>query len=298
MLSILIPEYNHDCSKLVYDLYTQCSDLKIDFEIIVLDDASNKYITENKAISEYPFCRFIINAENSGAAKNRNKLVLMASFPYILLMDCDAQITDNKYIERYLENIDKSDVIVGGVMYDNKRPEKEKILRWHYGRNREYISPVVKNIQPYKSFSSFQFLTKKDILINHPFDESITDYGHEDTLIGYEFLKAGISILHIDNPLIHTGLEDNAIFLEKSLVSASKYFTNPVFRQDSLLKSIKIFRVFDRISNLKLDKTGSVLFRLFRKSMKRNLINSRPSLFIFDCYRLGYMCLYKQTHQL
>lgn len=298
MLSILIPEYNHDCSKLVYDLYTQCSDLKIDFEIIVLDDASNKYITENKAISEYPFCRFIINAENSGAAKNRNKLVLMASFPYILLMDCDAQITDIKYIERYLENIYKSDVIVGGVMYDNKRPEKEKILRWHYGRNREYISPVVKNIQPYKSFSSFQFLTKKDILINHPFDESITDYGHEDTLIGYEFLKAGISILHINNPLIHTGLEDNAIFLEKSLVSASKYFTNPVFRQDSLLKSIKIFRVFDRISNLKLDKTGSVLFRLFRKSMKRNLINSRPSLFIFDCYRLGYMCLYKQTHQL
>ncbi len=298
MLSILIPEYNHDCSKLVYDLYTQCGDLKIDFEIIVLDDASNKYITENKAISEYPFCRFIINAENSGAAKNRNKLVLMASFPYILLMDCDAQITDNKYIERYLENIDKSDVIVGGVMYDNKRPEKEKILRWHYGRNREYISPVVKNIQPYKSFSSFQFLTKKDILINHPFDESITDYGHEDTLIGYEFLKAGISILHIDNPLIHTGLEDNAIFLEKSLVSASKFFTNPAFRQDSLLKSIKIFRVFDRICHLKLDKTGSILFRLSRNSMRSNLINSRPSLFIFDCYRLGYMCLYKQTHQL
>lgn len=297
MLSILIPEYNHDCSKLVYDLYTQCSDLKIDFEIIVLDDASNKYITENKAISEYPFCRFIINAKNSGSAKNRNKLVSMASFPYILLLDCDAQITDNKYIERYLKNIDKSDVIVGGVMYDNIRPEKDKILRWHYGRNREYISPLVKNIQPYKSFSSFQFLTKKEILINHPFDESITDYGHEDTLIGYEFRKAGISILHIDNPLIHTGLEDNTIFLEKSLVSASKYFTNPVFRQDSLLNSIKIFRVFDRICHLKLDKTGSILFRLFRNSMKSNLINSRPSLFIFDCYRLGYMCLYKQTHQ-
>jgi glycosyltransferase involved in cell wall biosynthesis len=296
MLSILIPEYNHDCSKLVYDLYTQCRDLKIDFEIIVLDDASTKYMTENKAISGYPCCRFVINTENSGAAKSRNKLVSMASFPNILLIDCDAQITDNKYIEKYLENIERSEVIVGGVVYDKIMPEKEKILRWYYGRNREYISPMVKNIQPYKSFSSFQFLTKKEIMINHPFDESITDYGHEDTLIGYELSKAGISILHIDNPLIHTGLEDNIIFLEKSLVSASKYFTNPVFRQDTLLKSIKIFRVFDRICRLKLDKAGSVLFRIFRKTMKSNLINSKPSLFIFDCYRLGYMCLYKQTH--
>jgi glycosyltransferase involved in cell wall biosynthesis len=298
MLSILIPEYNHNCCILVNDLFTQCSNLKIDFEIIVLDDASKKFIEENSKISQYPYCRFVINTDNSGAAKTRNKLVSMAKFPNVLLIDCDAQIPDSKFIERYVKSIDKSDVIVGGLIYNQKKPKKDKILRWHYGRNRECIKPSVKNLQPYKSFSSFQFLTKKEVLINHPFDESIIDYGHEDTLIGYEFQNAGISIIYIDNPLIHTGLENNETFLDKSLVSASKYFTNPVFREEALFKSIKIFNVFRKICNLNLDKTGTLIFRLFSKSMKRNLLSPRPSLFIFDCYRLGYMCLYKQKNQL
>ncbi|MEM9260646.1 MAG: hypothetical protein AAGA62_13425, partial [Bacteroidota bacterium] len=40
-------------------------------------------------------------------------------------------------------------------------------------------------------------------------------YGHEDTLWGQQLAKAGVGILHIDNPVTHLGLETSGVFLEK-----------------------------------------------------------------------------------
>ena len=48
MLSILIPEHNYDCTKLVNDLAMQCNKAGIIYEIIVLDDASTLYKSENR----------------------------------------------------------------------------------------------------------------------------------------------------------------------------------------------------------------------------------------------------------
>ena len=44
MLSILIPTYNYDCSRLIRDLQAQAEQAGIDYEIIVADDASPIYI--------------------------------------------------------------------------------------------------------------------------------------------------------------------------------------------------------------------------------------------------------------
>ena len=40
MLSILIPTYQYDCSRLVNDLHLQAQQLGVPYEIIVADDAS------------------------------------------------------------------------------------------------------------------------------------------------------------------------------------------------------------------------------------------------------------------
>ncbi len=45
MLSILIPTYNFDCSKLCNDLHVQATKLGIEFEIRVYDDFSTKKFT-------------------------------------------------------------------------------------------------------------------------------------------------------------------------------------------------------------------------------------------------------------
>ena len=58
----------------------------------------------------------------------------------------------------------------------------------------------------------------RETFLKHPFDETITHYGHEDTLFGLVLKKEGIKILHIDNPLMNCGLDTNLDVLLKTEV--------------------------------------------------------------------------------
>lgn len=53
-------------------------------------------------------------------------------------------------------------------------------------------------------------------MLQLPFDESIVTYGFEDTLWANQLSKHNIKMLHIDNPIIHQGLEKNSVFLSKT----------------------------------------------------------------------------------
>lgn len=291
MLSILIPERNFDCRKLVRDLSFQCNEAEITHEIIVLDDASSLCLEKNRQILNIPCCSFVEVNQNNGSARTRNTLVGMARYPFILMIDCDSEVPDGFFIERYLENLGKADVIVGGLTYSSEKPATDRYLRWLYGIHRECIPPGIRNRNPYQSLLSFQFLTRKEVLLKHPFEETIKDYGHEDTILGYEFRKDGISMLYIDNPLIHTGLDTNQVFLQKSLLAVRKYLTNPIFQNQEIAQTIKLFRVFQKVKNMKIGTLGARVYLMLRNKMNQNLIGPRPSLFIFDCYRLGYLCL-------
>ena len=57
-------------------------------------------------------------------------------------------------------------------------------------------------------------LIPKKIFLAIKFDESITKYGHEDTLLGIMLEKEKKEIFHINNPLYHNGIENNIIFLQ------------------------------------------------------------------------------------
>ena len=48
MLSVLIPIYNQNCSKLIYALQQQIELLHVPVEIVAIDDASTVYKEENK----------------------------------------------------------------------------------------------------------------------------------------------------------------------------------------------------------------------------------------------------------
>ena len=130
----------------------------------------------------------------------------------------------------------------------------------------------------------------KDMIAKHPYDEHFEDYGHEDSVMGFTLKQAGIKVLHIDNPLIHNGLDSNEIFLSKSLKAVEKYVTNPAFQTKELTNQIKIFRVFRKIKSLGLHRLLAFKFRIAGGLMKRNLCSEHPSLFIYDFYRLSYLC--------
>jgi hypothetical protein len=64
-------------------------------------------------------------------------------------------------------------------------------------------------------------MIKRTILLTLPFDEGIRRYGYEDVVLAEGLKEKGIKITHIDNPVIHKGLESNELFLTKTEDSLS-----------------------------------------------------------------------------
>ena len=214
-LSILIPTFNQDCTQLVHDLLEQ---LPQDAEIIVADDGSTAAsVRENNAtIAKLPQCRFWQAKMNLGRAKIRNLLAEMAKGEWILFIDSDAQVRSKDFIASYLKETDGRQVICGGTGNFDTCPSPDKALRYKYEVLAERKKPLkLRRRKPYAQFSTFNFMILRDLFMQIRFCNEICDYGHEDTLFGLALKDRKIPVLHIDNKLIHTGLEPTPAYLRK-----------------------------------------------------------------------------------
>jgi glycosyltransferase involved in cell wall biosynthesis len=290
MLSILIPEYNCDCTRLVRDLADQCLQEKIDYEILVLDDASTNFPMANHQLSSIPGCILSKNEVNMGLACSRNRLVRMARFEWLLILDSDLQVFDNLFIKRYLDVLGQEPVISGGVVCSKEKPEAARMLRWKYSRKRESLSAEVHNRNPWKSFFSSNIMMQKSVSERIPYNEQFQDYGHEDTIMGYQMKTYGIKVLYIENPLLHLGIDRSDCYLAKSLMAVEKYLDASVFKSEELVLEVKIFRVYRLIKKMHLDGLVAWKFRIVKKMLYKNLMGAHPNLFLFDFYRLGHLC--------
>ncbi len=153
MLSILIPTYNYDCTLLVKDLHKQAIECKIPFEIIVAEDGSTKFTSENQQITTLTYCKHIVLQQNIGRAAIRNFLAKKAIFENLLFIDCDSKIVSNDYIETYIKHFGK--IVLGGRIY-NKPSSKNHTLLPKYGAREK-----IEKEQEGEIFTSPNFLIPK-----------------------------------------------------------------------------------------------------------------------------------------
>ncbi|MBN2611548.1 MAG: glycosyltransferase [Bacteroidales bacterium] len=294
MISVLIPVFNFDVSELVRELSRQAVSAGIEFEIILIDDASEKIFRDlNSKLASNNHVKYSEEPENIGRSKIRNKLAGMAAFPHLLFMDCDSRVPDSGYLANYLKYCNGDIVVCGGRIYENIRPvEKELLLRWKQGKSREEFTAAERNKSPNKSFMTNNFMISKNLFNQIRFSEEIEGYGHEDTLFGYELAKNNITIVHIDNPLVHIGLETNSLFLEKTKESIRNL--NNILSlngyEKMLVQNIRLLSCYAFIKKTKIDLFINFLFRLFGKHLEQNLLGSNPNLLVFDFYKLAYLC--------
>jgi hypothetical protein len=111
-------------------------------------------------------------------------------------------------------------------------------------------------------------------------------------LFGLELKKRNIQIIHIQNPLIHIGLEstaeyliktgdgiENLVKLVKSKKIEKKYFDDVrILRAYALLKKYRLSRIFLRV------------FDGLYNTLYQNMSGSNPSLFLFSMYKLTLFC--------
>lgn len=293
MLSVLIPVYNYNVNQLIKDLYRQLKELEKTFEILIFDDGSDEsYKKENRPLADFPHVIYKEMESNLGRSKIRNRLAREAKFKYLLFMDCDASVCSSSFIEKYFKLCNDDLVICGGTTYQNTPPDDPaKRLRWKYGYNRERIPAKERQKKPWHSFSSFNFVVSKKIFQKIGFNENIMQYGHEDTLFGFDLKERKIHIHHIENPLLHDGIEESEVFLEKTrsgirnlclLLTQQK--ENPDFARD-----IKLLKVFRSAKRYCLTGLISILFKISSKYLLKNLTSENPRLLLFDFYKLGYL---------
>jgi len=297
MLSILIPVFNFEIKKLVTDLDHQCRECGILYEILCKDDGSESvFKNSNRKLSRLKNVVYTENEQNMGRSAIRNRLALEAAHPYLFFLDCDSGIDHQFHIRNYISLLDPQKVLYGGRIYQSERPEEsELILHWHYGKIREQKNASERIEKPYHSFMSNNFLIPKELFLSILFDESLTQYGHEDTLFGLDLQKKKIEILHIDNPLIHIGLENNKVFISKTktaLYNLIQINTRTSVLETKLLKYHRFLKRFYLLSLFQL------FYRIFQGPILHNLLSSNPNLFLFDLFKIGELIQLSKTSKI
>ena len=295
MLSILIPVYNYDVRELVYELHKQCSKCKIDFEILVQDDASTIFKTENSSINSFENCDYNLLNKNIGRSAIRNLLAKNAQYENLLFLDADTQPIDNFFISKYISKITiEEKIIYGGIQYQIDKPQDDKILRWIYGNAKEALTVDKRNKQNYLSFLTLNFLVKKSVFNKVSFNENIPNLRHEDTLFSFDLMTNKIKIEHIDNTVLHLGLDFNIDFVTKS----EQAIDNLIYLIDNKLidsRYVKMSALVFDLKKYKLHLFVSLLYRTVKPLLLKNIYGKNPSLLLFDFYRVGYFCtIYKR----
>lgn len=288
MLSILIPTYNQDITRLVSGLHRQAMDQYVDFEIIVFEDGSTSFVDTNKSICTKKNCRHIVSPENTGRSAARNRMADEALYNHLLFMDGDAELCSSHFIEKYLAFCHEECIVIGGTAYDPLENNPNFSLRLKYGRRREARSASKRSKN---NFATFNFLISKSIFNKVRFDESIRGYGHEDMLFGHQLRTLEYEFIQIENPLIHAGLDDNTTFIKKTeeatrnlylLYKTGRY---PQLEEEStLLRKYLLFRKFG------LNAPLAFVFEISAPLLKTLLRIHSPSLFVYDLYKLLFLC--------
>ncbi|WP_291113552.1 glycosyltransferase family 2 protein [Flavobacterium sp. UBA6135] len=294
MLSILIPCYEYKITDLVFVLSKMMANETLSYEIIVLDDGSTNQdlITANQKINSLPNCKYLYNKINQGRTVTRNELAKIATYDTLLFLDADVIPLSQNFIQKYIPYITQSyNVVCGGYSYSETRPPETFILRWKYGKSREQNIAFNRNKNPFSYIFSGNILIKKSLFFASNFTENKNIYGL-DIFFSYNLYMQNSTVLHIDNEIVHLGLEPNEKFFKKSLESVVGRF-NYLVDKPEIEKINGLIKHYKTINKWRTKNLVAFLFICFESFLKKQIVKGDPNLLCFDLYRLGYMCSLK-----
>jgi len=298
MISICIPVYNYDIRELVKGITIQCDALNLVYELICVDDCStnldlevlNSVFIEESANSKV---KYEALPANKGRSAIRNYLVSKSTFNYCWFLDCDGKVGENKnLVKTFLQHLKEYTVVSGGRIYQKEIPSNRLLrLHWTWASKRELIDVSQRMQQPVQHFLSNNFVAHKDLLLQIPFSEELNGYGYEDTFWASQIVKAGFFIQHINNPVIHDGLEVNTDFLnkiEESIINLIRLKNICILKKIEFPVKSKLTNLAELLSKPIIREFFAFYFSKNRNKWKSKLLGDNFNLFIFDLYRLAF----------
>ncbi len=288
LLSVLIPTRDFVPAELVEQIYRQAEDLGEPYEILILDDASTKpEIQQGLArLEQKGWCRILTQQVNQGRAKARNILYKASSGRILLFIDSDARVIDSQFLRRHLDDISRAEVVCGGLTNPPPPAPDGCELRYKYetaAQRKGHRTAAWRNKNPYKSMASFQLLMRREVMQRVPFQETIAGYGYEDVVFGLQLQELGISVLHTDNNLEHTGINSNTAFLSNTEEAMRTLATLP----EQWQQQIPLACTARKLEKWHIAPLLRGIFLLIKPLVRRNLLGHHPSIHLYQTYKLG-----------
>lgn len=285
LLSVLLPVYCYNVNALLRALLDQLTARgdNLNWEIRIYDDGSpaGKNWPLLDDLQQQPNVVYKLLAENLGRAKIRNLLAQEAIYDNLLFLDADGDIPAD-FIATYLPWLGRAAVVCGGRCYDERAISPDKMLHWCYGNARESAKAKQRNQKPYEGFQTNNFLAPRAFLLRHPFEEYAQGYGHEDTLWGWQLKTLGQEIIHIDNAVVHRGLESATVFLEKQEAAVANLQRLQAIQPDL---ATRLSRMAARMQRLR--PVLQAVLAYLAPHFKRELCSQPPgSLYYLDLLKL------------
>jgi len=290
MISVLIPVYNYNIINFVESLHKQLTAQNMDFEIRCLDDASeDAVVLKNKTITHLTHTTYTVSETNNGREKTRQLLAESATYNWLLFLDADTLPFKDNFISTYLPFLNSDfEAVFGGITYQKTPPKDSELLRWTYGKHREQKSAKKRNKAPYLHITSPNFIIKKSVFLTYNSKIKGKDYGF-DAYFATLLKRHSVKIKHIDNEVIHLGLESSALYLLKTEEAIDTYFklykTHKIEASDN-----KLIALFLKLKYFKLNVLLAFVFQFLKPKLQRQLLSKSPNLYLFQLYRLLYLC--------
>jgi GT2 family glycosyltransferase len=301
-ISILVPVNNYDLVAFIHSLVRGMESVREFNEILIGDDGSSEEYKKyyRSVVSEK--VRIIESEKNIGRAAIRNRMITEAKGDYLLFIDADAMLTGTAeaWFNKWLENIRLGRVICGGILYHDSPPgDPDKTLRWKYGVTKEQKRAGERQKHPYATFSTFNVLIERSVFSKFRFYEELKQYGYEDTLLSYQLKKAGIGVRHIDNGLVHEGLESNREFLAKTKLSIENLsrLYDTVTDKKSFSSTVSMVRSYRILRFFHMTRVLAGVFIRYRDRMEKRLDSSKISVTLFNFYKICMFSTFREIHR-
>jgi glycosyltransferase involved in cell wall biosynthesis len=229
-LSICVPYYRFDVGVLADRLIALSDKLRDCVEIVFADDGSGDLAMAQRLREKFQRCNvptaLAIFHKNQGRAIIRNCLIELARGRFAIFLDADMLPDSDDFVTRYLAlaRQDTADIVVGGCSYDQvQNVSKSQRLDLYHGIRTQCESAEVRNKSAARYVFTNNLMIRRDTLLRLPFDHGYTGWGYEDTDWGFDVVRGGARILHIDNTATHLGLSDDGSLIKKHRESVVNY---------------------------------------------------------------------------
>ena len=205
-----------------------------DFEVLIINDGSTKYLDENKNIIEsFNDERFkYFDTEHTGKSQTLNFGFKIAKGKYIAISDSDDQMYPERleFQFKFLEN-NNYDVISNAVITDDNH-----II---FPTNVTYSYEVTANNLAYSTMHPCMMLNKKEVMSKVPFLFSQVYDSMEDCVFNFIMFYYGVTMWYDCNIMqIYSHNNENSIHYENIKLNLKKEYTRKI-----------TYRTFNYINN-------------------------------------------------